>query len=34
MNFLEVIDILISPEAFIEGLFGTWFAQGEGFVGN
>ena len=31
MNFLEAINSLISPQAFVAGLSGTWFAVGAGF---
>ncbi len=34
MNLLEVIQSLISPEAFVAGLSGTWFAVGTGFVAS
>jgi UDP-N-acetylmuramyl pentapeptide phosphotransferase/UDP-N-acetylglucosamine-1-phosphate transferase len=32
MNLLEAINSLISPQAFADGLAGTWFAVGTGFV--
>lgn len=34
MNLLEVIDSLISSQAFVAGLSGTWFAVGAGFVAS
>ena len=34
MNLLEAIQSLISPEAFVAGLSGTWFAVGVGFVAS
>lgn len=34
MNFLEAINSLLSPHAFVAGLSGTWFAVGTGFVAS
>jgi UDP-N-acetylmuramyl pentapeptide phosphotransferase/UDP-N-acetylglucosamine-1-phosphate transferase len=34
MNLLEAINSLISPQAFADGLAGTWFAVGAGFVAS
>lgn len=34
MNLLEAIKSLISPQAFADGLSGTWFAVGVGFVAS
>jgi len=34
MNLFEAINNLISPEAFVDGLSGTWFAVGVGFVAS
>jgi UDP-N-acetylmuramyl pentapeptide phosphotransferase/UDP-N-acetylglucosamine-1-phosphate transferase len=34
MNLLEAINSLISPQAFADGLSGTWFAVGAGFVAS
>jgi UDP-N-acetylmuramyl pentapeptide phosphotransferase/UDP-N-acetylglucosamine-1-phosphate transferase len=34
MNFLEAINGLISPQAFVAGLSGTWVAVGIGFVAS
>lgn len=34
MNLLEAIKSLISPQAFADGLAGTWFAVGAGFVAS
>ena len=34
MNFLQAINSLISPQAFVDGLSGTWFAAGVGFVAS
>ena len=34
MNLLEAINSLISPQAFADGLAGTWFAVGSGFVAS
>jgi hypothetical protein len=32
MNLLKAINSMISPQAFADGLSGTWFAVGAGFV--
>lgn len=34
MNLLEAINSLVSPQAFADGLSGTWFAVGAGFVAS
>ena len=34
MNLLQAINSLISPQAFADGLSGTWFAVGAGFVAS
>ena len=34
MSLLVAIDSLISPEAFVAGLSGTWFSVGVGFVAS
>jgi UDP-N-acetylmuramyl pentapeptide phosphotransferase/UDP-N-acetylglucosamine-1-phosphate transferase len=34
MNLLEAINSLVSPQAFADGLTGTWFAVGAGFVAS
>jgi UDP-N-acetylmuramyl pentapeptide phosphotransferase/UDP-N-acetylglucosamine-1-phosphate transferase len=34
MNFSQAINNLISPQAFVAGLSGTWFAVGVGFVAS
>jgi UDP-N-acetylmuramyl pentapeptide phosphotransferase/UDP-N-acetylglucosamine-1-phosphate transferase len=34
MNLLEAIHSLISPQAFVAGLSGTWFSVGTGFVAS
>jgi UDP-N-acetylmuramyl pentapeptide phosphotransferase/UDP-N-acetylglucosamine-1-phosphate transferase len=34
MNLLKAVNSLISPEAFVAGLSGTWFAVGAGFIAS
>jgi hypothetical protein len=34
MNFLETTNSLVSPQAFVAGLFGTWVAVATSFVAS